>query len=407
MFRLLGLPPGPDISVAAAASLAGASVAVTRTLLTALARAHMVDEHLPGRYRLHDLLHAYAYHCAVDEIDEAERTTAMRRLLDYYLRTGFHADKCLYPYRFPIDLPTPESGIIAPTMTTARQATDWFTAELGAMLAIVTYAAGHGFEDYAWRLPWTLATYFHRQGHWHEYLASQHLALDVANRLGDRAAQARVHRNIGRPYTLLEQSAEAFEHFEVSLRMCAELADHTGQALCLDALTWLCGRLERYADAADYAERALVHHRAVESTAGEARSLNYIGANRGRLGEYAAALDYCARALRLFRDIDNSVGEADTLDSIGYAHNGLGDHDAAIDNYRASIALWQELGDRYNEADLLLRLGDIYLSTDERGSAEQSWRAALAILTELDHPKMEIARSRLAGLGPAAENAAE
>jgi hypothetical protein len=60
MFRLLGLHPGPEITVPAAASLAGLDETAGRRLLRELSRAQMLSEHLPGRYTVHDLLRAYA-----------------------------------------------------------------------------------------------------------------------------------------------------------------------------------------------------------------------------------------------------------------------------------------------------------------------------------------------------------
>src|ERR1700684_1767664 len=60
MFRLLGLHPGPDISAAAAASLAGVPVARARVALRDLVRASLLMEVAPGRFAFHDLLRAYA-----------------------------------------------------------------------------------------------------------------------------------------------------------------------------------------------------------------------------------------------------------------------------------------------------------------------------------------------------------
>ena len=60
MFRLLGLHPGPDISLAAAASLAAVRPGQARAPLAELTGAHLLAEHTPGRYACHDLLRAYA-----------------------------------------------------------------------------------------------------------------------------------------------------------------------------------------------------------------------------------------------------------------------------------------------------------------------------------------------------------
>ncbi|MFF3900334.1 AfsR/SARP family transcriptional regulator [[Kitasatospora] papulosa] len=60
LFRLLGLHPGPDLPLDAAAALAGAPEPAVRPLLRELTRLHLLTEHSPGRYLFHDLLRAYA-----------------------------------------------------------------------------------------------------------------------------------------------------------------------------------------------------------------------------------------------------------------------------------------------------------------------------------------------------------
>ncbi len=60
MFRLLGRHSGPDISIAVAASLAATGPDQARRALDELTAAHLLTEHAHGRYRLHDLLRAYA-----------------------------------------------------------------------------------------------------------------------------------------------------------------------------------------------------------------------------------------------------------------------------------------------------------------------------------------------------------
>jgi DNA-binding SARP family transcriptional activator len=65
MFRLLGLYPGPDITPAAAASLAAVSPREARGLLRELARRHLLAEPSPGRYAFQGLLRDYAAELAV------------------------------------------------------------------------------------------------------------------------------------------------------------------------------------------------------------------------------------------------------------------------------------------------------------------------------------------------------
>jgi DNA-binding SARP family transcriptional activator len=97
MFRLLGVHPGPDISAAAAASLAESSLSQARAALSQLTRAHLLAEPGPGRFAFHDLLRAYAAERADAEDSQADRRAAVHRVLDHYLHTANAAARVLHP----------------------------------------------------------------------------------------------------------------------------------------------------------------------------------------------------------------------------------------------------------------------------------------------------------------------
>jgi len=88
LFRLLGLHPGADIALPAAASLAAIPPDRARALLAELARAHLLAEHAPGRYAFHDLLRAYATELARTHDSQNVRSAAAHRVLEHYLHTG-------------------------------------------------------------------------------------------------------------------------------------------------------------------------------------------------------------------------------------------------------------------------------------------------------------------------------
>jgi len=123
MFRLLGLHPGPDISVPAA-SLAAIAQADARRLLRELTRAHLAAEHVPGRYALHDLLRAYASDQARQTDSEPERAAAAGRVLDHYLHTARDGAAMVLPSLGPVPLAPPSPGT-APEHFTGRTSRPW------------------------------------------------------------------------------------------------------------------------------------------------------------------------------------------------------------------------------------------------------------------------------------------
>ncbi|MEU5946734.1 BTAD domain-containing putative transcriptional regulator [Micromonospora sp. NPDC047465] len=97
LFRLLGLHPGPDTSTPAAAGLAALPVRRARVILAELTCAHLVVEHRPGRYALHDLLRAYAGELARDTDPEAEHETATLRALGHHRHSAYAAARPMLP----------------------------------------------------------------------------------------------------------------------------------------------------------------------------------------------------------------------------------------------------------------------------------------------------------------------
>jgi hypothetical protein len=84
LFRLLGLHPGAEIDLSTAAVLADADDGQVRDWLDELASRSLVERvcspDMP-RYRVHDLLRLYAAELAVEEMTEADRRTALRRVM--------------------------------------------------------------------------------------------------------------------------------------------------------------------------------------------------------------------------------------------------------------------------------------------------------------------------------------
>jgi tetratricopeptide (TPR) repeat protein len=369
---------------------------------------HLVVEHRPGRYALHDLLRAYARELAYAHDGAADRQAATRRVLDHYLHSAHAADQWLYRHGEPIELAPPDPGVTAEHLGGQDQALAWFTAEHQVLLAAIEQAGRDGLHRHACQLAWTLFVFLHRQGHWHDRVVTQHAALDAARWLGDRGAQARAHRYLGSADADLGRYDDAHRHLGRALELSRQAGDTAGEAWTHSYRDLVYGQQGRDAEALDAAERALELFERCGDRVGQAVALTDVGWYRGRLGDHQGALADCTRALRLHQQLDNRAYQAHTWSCLGDIRQHLGDRPRAIDSYRAALELFRELGDRYGEASALANLGELHQAAGDPGAARQAREQAQAILGELDPAAAGQLRARRRGFGqPAAAEAGE
>jgi tetratricopeptide (TPR) repeat protein len=401
MFRLLGLHPGPEITAAAAASLAGTGLAEARRLLRELTRCHLLAEPGAGRYAFHDLLRAYAAEQAAALDSGDDRRAATGRMLDHYLHSARSADQQLNPLREPITRlpPPPRCGVTPETMGSRQRALAWFEAELQVLQAIVNLAAETGFDVHAWQIPWAMVDFLDTRGYWREWAATQRPAVAAATRSGDVAGQAAATRLLASACARLGEYNQARVHLADCLGLYQQLGDRSGEARAHQSLSWIAERQSAHADALDHSEQALRLFRVAGNRPGQASALNSVGWCHALLGDPQQAQRYCREALALNQELCDRDGEAHTWDSLGYAERKLGHLATATTCYQHALRIFREVGARYNEADTLANIGDTRHESGNQAQARASWQKALAILDDLKHADASQIRAKLRQLG--------
>ncbi|GAB1641176.1 BTAD domain-containing putative transcriptional regulator [Krasilnikovia sp. MM14-A1259] len=397
VFRLFGLHPGPDMSAAVGASMAGCPPREARRLLTELARANLLTEYVPGRYTAHDLLRAYAAELVQEHDDDPARHGALGRMLDHYLHSACAADKALFPLRNPseLPLPTPDPDSHPERFADADEANAWLRAELRNLMAAQSHADTTRRDTYSWLLAWALDTFLDREGLRGEEITAWQYAAQAAKRLDNPAARADALRYLGRAHLHLNQYAAAQSHLRQAFALFTEVGILTGAARTALHLSYLEERQDHLEEAHRYNEQGLALYEASGQRRGQADALNAVGWTHGLLGRYAEALAYCSKALVVLEEIGHEPGVAATLDSIGYSHHHLGDHVQAADYYHRAIALYRKLDDRYYEAATLVHLGDNHDAAGDPAAARDAWQQALDTFTELDMPDAASVRAKL------------
>jgi DNA-binding SARP family transcriptional activator/tetratricopeptide (TPR) repeat protein len=400
LFRLLGRHPGPDISLSAAASLAGVPDLLTRPILAELTRASLLTEHRPGRFVLHDLLRVYAgERSRLDDCDDA-RHDATRRLLDHYLHTGLTASALLSPTRPPITVAPRAPGVTAEVLADLSQAVSWYSIERAAFLAAIRRAADAGFDAHAWQLQWAISPFLDRQARWHDYAEACSTAIGAAQRLGSLAVEALVLRGLARACTRLGAYADTYSHLDRARDLYRRLNDRGGQAAVHMEFGRLLEPQGHAAEALAHAVAALELYRTADNAMGQVHALNGIGWCHAQLGNYPETIGSATEALRLAEGIDGA-DIAGIWDTIGFAHARLGQHSEAITCYQRALAAAREQHDINVEADALTRLGDVHHVMGESGTAREHWDRALALHRAHDRQRdaAEIER-RLQALTP-------
>ena len=429
LFRRLGLPPGPDISVHAAARLADVPVRQARDLLRGLVRNGLLTEPGPGRYVLHDLLRVYAARQAEAVDSSAGRRAALTRLFDDYLAMAGAAVDTLSPgerdYR-------PNAGATeadAPSVGTPAEARNWLDAERANLVAMAGHAARNGWPGHAIRLAAILFRYLHDGSHYPDILAVDTSALDAARLTGDLVAQADAIRRrcgidfrqgryqqamdqlemvlpiyrdageqIGHSRTLINlgvvlratgryHEAQSCHEQAVSLARVAE--DAYGEAFASDALGNTLCRLGRYEEAAAHHQRAIALYHQLGEPVVEAFALDNLGEVRLRQGRLGEAADCHQQALAINREVGCRFGEASALNSLGGDLHGQGHYERAADHHRQALVLFREESHPAGQAAALSGLGDVLAATGHPDQARAEYERALALAAEVSDRRQE------------------
>jgi tetratricopeptide (TPR) repeat protein len=360
LFRLLAVHPGVDIDPYAAAALAGIAVEEARQHLDGLHTDHLLEEPVYRRYRMHDLVRAYAQNLA-DTVDPvAARQEAAGRLLDYYLHTAALAMDLAYPYERLRRPKVVSAGTGTPVLADRSQADRWLDTELANLLAAAHDAAKHDRPEHTWHLSAILDRHLRTRGRYPDAQTLHQQALDLAGWLGNHAAQMGALNGLGYVHWMVGRYEQAGDHHRRALQIAQAIGDRGGERSALHGLGHVHLRLGDYEQADDHFGRALQIAQAIGDQGGEMDALNGLGYVHWMVGHYEVAGDHFGRALSIAHAIGDRRGELNALNGLGYVHWLLDRHEQARDHHGRAQQIAQGIGDRRGEMNALHGLGDVH-----------------------------------------------
>ncbi|MFF3936313.1 tetratricopeptide repeat protein [Streptomyces phaeofaciens] len=407
LLRRLALAGRASLGAAAAAALLATDREDATRNLAALADAGLVDRVRGDRYRLHDLVRAFAQARLLDEEEQGERTAAQERLIvshaelaDSVLRLvdgnmSTRSDR-FTPHGFTsldeaLRWLDDESSFITATLRQAEGVHQG--AVLSLLGALCDYCLLRGdlyrlgeINELAQAVGQDLLV---RSVQWRTGIAARQLGeldkarttlssvVDLYLQAHHDAGAARALCSLG--ITLHHQGnlTEAAARLREALDLQAPPELATDRAWTMHALAAVERDRARLSEALDLLTRSLVLHREGGSLHGEAWAHFQLGQLNLRRGDVPRAEAELRSALDLYGRTRDARGEAWALTQLARARMVAGDSSAAVTGLRTAAARHRDNEDARGEAWTVYYLG---LALEESG--------------DLDHAVRELERSR-------------
>ena len=370
-FRLLGLAPGPDIGLSATASLLGMPIPEARKLVRILEAAHLVQQHRPDRYRMHDLVRLYAAELARHHDDDI-RQAALRRVLDYYLHTAANSAEYLHPHRALMVLNPPRPEVTPLKISSYQQAVDWYVTEHANLLAAINHAdQGPGVPDSVSAvLSCRLADALLRTG---DIAAAERVAMDTAPLVADPDLMVDLQWTLAQCRAMTGRSDESLTALEHALTLRDLDGRHRARLLVLIARAQR--DLGKVSTAMRFAEQALGEAEGVGDAWAIGWALHVLIIGTVMRGDVDKALPLFDRALAVTKE-DATLVDLRMLVQINKAA-ALGD----LDRYEPAILTAQEVRSLAERMGSPVRLAQAHCALGELLFDVGRWDEALVEVT--------------------------
>jgi Tfp pilus assembly protein PilF len=349
VFRLLPMDPGPDVSAAAVAALAGIPSTEARAALRSLDRAGLVQAMTGGdtRWRIRDLARVYARRLSEAHAAPDEREVARDRLLRYYQTTTEAADGRLQGRP---SIPVPED------FSDRDEALAWLDAERANLLAVTQMAAEVGRDHAAKSLPLLMAYYLGFRGYFDDLLVTTVIGLDAARRLEDLTGEGEALNNLGSALVGLGRCEEAFSRFRDAVAIFRQLGNRRAEAESSANLAISLTGLGRYDEALTAYQEGLAVLRLIGDQRAAGAALNNLGITLRALRRYDEACAVYQDAAAIFRETGDRHRLAMTLSNLGNVLRSLGRPADAVGIYQEAVGIFWETGDQFGGKAALEKL---------------------------------------------------
>jgi tetratricopeptide (TPR) repeat protein len=400
IYRRLGLHPGRDLRWSHAAVLADIPAVEAEEGVSALEDAHLLDPSYGEYYRQHDLLRIHAREQVEEEDPEANRETALRRLVDWYYACLYRADRVVGFDRLRLapDEPPAVEAELLPAFESSGAVFAWFNAERPNLMAVLRAAAEREWDDRVWQMGEAMWLMLFNRQVYEDWAEATKLGVESAARSGNPAAEARMRALLARAYHDRGELDRALLELNTAL-VTAEPAGH-GEVIAAIHEYIGTARMSKqeYAKAIVEFEEAREFFASNEMRRGTALQDNHLGAALTKQGEPDKALAPLRSAVECMREIGDDLNLARSMLHLGRAEMASATGDAKK-TLLSSLEIAMSLGMRHVEAQAHEALAEIFEKEGKADDAAAHRRYAHHAYKDIGHPRAETMFEGIAGPG--------
>lgn len=375
MFRLVGLHPGPDISVEAAAALGARDIESARHTLDSLVHTNLLAQpHSRNRYEFHDLIRRYARERAGLTEHQDERSGAETRLFDFFLHTAMNADRTVFPFRRDQPTPPAAAGVTSLRFDSDEQAMGWCVRERANLRSLVHHSTHR--REYALRLPVAAGEILQRLGYYEDVLSGLAVAIKAARSMGNLDGEADAVGNLGFVHVLLRDFVSAESHIRAAGDLYQRTGDVVGGAMVLHYLARLRVEQGRVAEGINLNATALAQLRGQGAEGLEVILLYRLSEAHRRARHFGMAASLCRDGLWLAEKLADERGRALCLSELGAICFESGDLVLARGYCDRALSVHERLHDHDQAGKTYWLLSNIHLVEGHQAEAERCARRA-------------------------------
>lgn len=391
MFRALGLHRGPDVSLAAAAAAAGVPSRIARRALDILLGAFLLETVQPGRYRLHDLLRAYALDQARIIDSDSSRREVLDRIVRWYTLAASQACTLLSPGdRFTIDIP-PVEGPDPAAFEDSGSALNWFDQERPNLIANAQSALAAGLYQRAFELSMVLSPIHMQHFTFDDWSAHSEIAVAAAEALADQTALASALDNRGKFLFRKRHLDDAMVFHSRALSLRESIGDRRGICESLNALGLISLRTRDLAGALEYFSNTTANARSIGDARWQGLAQSNLAEAHLESGDAAVALEIIEPLPALFVSLRDPASEGNALWLLSWAQRLLGRLPDALTAINSALAIAESSNNRAWEAFWLIEAARVNLAAGDGDEAMRCCRIAASLERQIGDPSREAA----------------